>query len=294
MGHLKGLDLNDLDACLQRLAEEIKRQRFQTDVRTFAKRVDMVLPNPAAKPFLSDLKALGKVVIACRNRYRDDHLDLHGCGEKVRALIENHVRAAGIDPRVPPISLFSVEFKQHLASLTSDRAKASEIEQAIKSVLRVKLEEDPAYYQTLSRRLEEIIRKHSDKWEELVQQLLLFRDGMEQERTDQAAELGLSPVEFAFRNALMAELSAAAAASAAGDPATLAGDTEQRVIALTKTLVRDFEEATTIVGFFSKWDEVARIKRQIKRAILDQPFGSKVLVDAVTARFMDLGKKHFQ
>ena len=48
------------------------------------------------------------------------------------------------------------------------------------------------------------------------------------------------------------------------------------------------------MGFFSKWDEVARIKRQIKRAILDQPFGSKALVDAVTARFMDLGKKHFQ
>lgn len=220
MAHLKGLDLHDLDACLERLADELKRQRFQTDVRTFAKRVDMLLPNPAAKPFLPDLQALGKVVIACRNRYRDDQLDLRGCGEKVRALIDDHVRAAGIDPRVPPIQLFSVEFKERLDGLGSDRAKASELEQAIKTVLRVKLDDDPAYYQTLSRRLEEIIQKHSDKWAELVEQLLLFRDGMERERADQAARLNLSPVEFAFRNALVAELTAAATDAAAAPPST--------------------------------------------------------------------------
>jgi type I restriction enzyme R subunit len=68
----------------------------------------------------------------------------------------------------------------------------------------------------------------------------------------------------------------------------------QRVLDLAKELVSEFQEATQIVGFFDKWDEVARIKRQIKRAILDQPFGDKDLVDAVTERFMDLGKRHFR
>jgi len=61
-----------------------------------------------------------------------------------------------------------------------------------------------------------------------------------------------------------------------------------------RELVSEFQEATQIVGFFDKWDEVARIKRQIKRSILDQPFGDKDLVDAVTERFMDLGKRHFR
>jgi len=36
------------------------------------------------------------------------------------------------------------------------------------------------------------------------------------------------------------------------------------------------------------------IERQIKRAILDQPFGSKPLVAALTQRFMELGKRHFR
>jgi type I restriction enzyme R subunit len=71
-------------------------------------------------------------------------------------------------------------------------------------------------------------------------------------------------------------------------------ETHQRVLDMTKELVGEFQEATQIVGFFDKWDEVARIKRQIRRSILDQPFGEKDLVDAVTERFMDLGKRHFR
>jgi type I restriction enzyme R subunit len=286
--HLKGQDLQDIDACIAALEDELKRQQFEADFRTFSKQVEIVLPDPAANPFLGDLKALGKVVIGCRNRYRDEQLNLHGCGEKVRALIEEHVRATGVDPRVPPTKLFDVEFEQVLAAQTNDRAKASEVEHAIKAHLKVKLDDDPEYYQSLALRLEEIIQKYQQKWEELVQQLLLFRDGMEQERTQQNEDLGLSEIEGPFYRSLMAEIT-----KASGDD-SLDEETHQRVLDLTKELVSEFQEATQIIGFFDKWDEVARIKRQIKRSILDQPFGDKALVDAVTERFMDLGKRHFR
>ena len=130
------------DLCVLALADELKRQRFETDFRRFAKQVEIVLPDPAATPFLADLKALGNIVIRCRNRYRDPQLDIEGCGEKVRALIEEHVRATGVDPRVPPTKLFDVEFEQVLAAQTSDRAKASEVEQAIRAHIKIKLDED--------------------------------------------------------------------------------------------------------------------------------------------------------
>ena len=286
--HLRGLDRHNIDACIERFADELKRQRFEADFRTFAKQVEVVLPDRAALPFLPDLKALGKLIIGCRNRYRDAHLDIVGCGEKVRALIEEHVRATGVDPRVPPTQLFDVGFEQVLAAQTSDRAKASEVEHAIKAHLRIKLDDDPAYYQALSRRLEEIIQNHENKWAELVQQLLLFRDGIEQQRTQQASDLGLSDIEFAFHGVLLAEI-----ASATGEEAT-DEQTHEQVLALTRALVHEFAEATQIVGFFSKWDEVKRIERQIKRAILDQPFASKALIAAVTQRFLELGKRHFR
>ena len=286
--HLKGLDLQDMEACIAALEDELKRQQFEIDFRSFAKKVDIVLPDPAANPFLADLKALGKILIGCRNRYRDDQLNIVGCGEKVRALIEEHVRATGVDPRVPPTKLFDVEFEVMVAAQTNDRAKASEIKHATRQHINERWDDDPEYYQTLSRRLEEIIQKYEGKWQELVHQLLLFRDGMERERTQQANDLDLSETEFAFHGVLMAEIT-----KAAGD-GSMDEKTHQQVLELAKELVGEFEEATQIVGFFEKWDEVARIKRKIKRAILDQPFGDKALVDAVTQRFMDLGKRHFR
>ena len=59
-------------------------------------------------------------------------------------------------------------------------------------------------------------------------------------------------------------------------------------------LVAEFQEAAQIVGFFQKDDEMKTIKRQIKRSILDRPFGSKDLVAEVTDRFMDLAKVRFK
>ena len=72
------------------------------------------------------------------------------------------------------------------------------------------------------------------------------------------------------------------------------GETHQSVLDLTKELVANLQGATQIVGFFDKWDEIARIKLQIKRSILGQPFGDKALANAVTERFMDLAKVRFQ
>ena len=71
-------------------------------------------------------------------------------------------------------------------------------------------------------------------------------------------------------------------------------ETHQQVLDLTKELVAEFQEATQIVGFFQKDDEMRTIKRQIKRSILDRPFGSKDLVAEVTDRFMDLAKVRFK
>jgi len=286
--HLKGHDLQDIDGCITALADELKRQQFEADFRTFAKQVEIVLPDPAANPFLPDLKALGKVVIGCRNRYRDDQLDIVGCGEKVRALIEEHVRATGVDPRVPPTKLFDVEFKQAVNALGNDRAKASEIEHATKKVLRDRMEDDPEYYQSLSLRLEEIIQKYQGKWEELVQQLWLFRDGMERDKTQQNEDLGLSEIEGPFYRSLMAEIT-----KVTGED-TMDEATHQRVLDLTKELVSEFQEATQIVGFFQKDDEIKSVAKKIKRSLIDKGLDDPELRKEVTEAFMALGRRHFR
>lgn len=62
----------------------------------------------------------------------------------------------------------------------------------------------------------------------------------------------------------------------------------------TQTLVAVFDEATQIVDFFHKADEVKRMKKAIKRAVLDTSFGEKAMVNAVQERFLGLAQVKFK
>jgi len=288
MLHFKGLNIDDLDECILSLEDEAKRQLFQTDFQKFAKQMDIILPDPAATPFLGDLKKLGKISIGARNLYRDEQLDIAGAGEKVRQLIEEHVYSTGVDPKIPPIDLLAQDFKEKLNEHKSDRAKASEIENAIKHHIKINIEEDPEYYRPLSDRLKEIIQKGEEKWEVLVQMLMDFREHIEEDRKKGATDLDLSETEYAFHNILMAEVT-----NQTGD-GVVDEATHLRVIEVVKQLVDMMEEATSIVGFFNKWDEQKRVKKKIKRTILGEEFGNKELVGAITERFMELAEVKFK
>jgi type I restriction enzyme R subunit len=287
VAHFKGLDLNDLDECILSLHDEAKRQQFQTDFGRFAKQMDVVLPDASAKPFLGDLKRLGKIVHGARNLYRDEQLDISGAGEKVRQLIEEHIYSTGVNPKIAPIDLLAQDFKAKLDEHKSDRSKASEVENAIKDHIKVNLEQDPEYYEALSKRLGEIIKQNEEKWDSLVQMLLEFRGNIESDRQQQAQDIGLSDTEFAFHNILMAEVSRL-------HDEDVDEVTHQRVIAVVKQLVDMMQEATGIVDFFNKWNEVKAMKKRIKRTILSEDFGSKELVEAVSERFMDLAQAKFK
>jgi len=54
-----------------------------------------------------------------------------------------------------------------------------------------------------------------------------------------------------------------------------------------------FDAATETVDFFSKLDEVKRMKKEIKRAVLDCSYGDKTIVTVVQYRFMELAQTRF-
>ncbi len=288
MRHFKDVDKNDIDACVLSLKDEDKRQQFEIDFKKFAKQMDIIMPDPAARPFLSDLKFLGKVNLGARNLYRDSQLDLAGVGEKVRQLIDEHIRATGVNPKIPPVDLLAVDFKKKLNEHKSDRAKASEIEHAIKSHIDVNLDHDPEYYKSLSEKLKAIIEQQEEHWEELVQLLLDFRDGIESEHQKQADDLGLTDVEYAFHGILAAEI-----IRITGNE-SLDEATHDEVIQVTRDLVMMLDEATDIVDFFKKQDEIKKVKKRIKRRILDTSFDDADLRKAAMDRFMELAQVKFK
>jgi len=288
MSHFKGLDVSDEDACILSLEDDAKRQQFEIDFKKFAKQMDIIMPDEAAKPFLADLKFLGKVNHGARNLFRDEHLDIAGCGEKVRQLIDEHIRATGVNPKIPPVDLLATDFKTKLDEHKSPRAKASEIEHAIKHHINVNLDEDPEYFKKLSERLKSIIEKKEEHWDELVQQLLIFRDNIESDHKQQAKDHGLSEVEYAFYGILIGEVTRISGDESIDEP------THDEVKDVTKDLVKMLDDATGIVDFFRKQDEVKRVKKEIKRRILITTFDDANLRKAVMDRFMELAAVRFK
>ena len=281
--HFEGLDLDDLDACTQSLEDDVIRQTFQTDFRIFARQLDIILPDPAATPFLGDLKRLGKISVGARNLYRDEQLDIAGAGEKVRELIEEHVYSTGVDPKIPPVDLLAGNYEEELNKHKSSRSRASEIKNAISHHIKINIENDPEYYKKLSERLRDIIRQHEEKWDELVQLLMDFRDSIESDHQQKANELGLSQTELAFYNIFIAELG--------GDTNVDASDAN-KVKDVIQSLVQMLDEASQIVDFFNKWDEQKRVKREIKRVVIAN--FDETLVRPITERFMELAEVKFK
>jgi len=170
----RGCDLQDVDACVNLLAEARLRAQFTIALQEFLQTLNTVLPRPEALPYLPDARQLGLIRAQAFRRYRDQQLNIAGAEAKVRSLIDEYVISQGIDPRVPPIDILAAEFERHVASLRSPRAQAAEMEFAARHHIRRHFQEDPVYYRKLSERLAAILQAFADNWAALVDALRRF------------------------------------------------------------------------------------------------------------------------
>jgi type I restriction enzyme R subunit len=170
--HSRGIDrLADTEACVEALADERLRAEFAVKLKAFLTTLDVVLPRPEGLPFAPDAKKLAFIYARARNRYRDTPVLGKDVGAKVRKLIDDHVVSMGVDPKIPPVSLTDADFGSKLAREPNDRAKASEMEHAIRAHIREHLDQDPVAYRKLSERLRDVLAKLGEQWDELTREL---------------------------------------------------------------------------------------------------------------------------
>ncbi|HRL91922.1 MAG TPA: type I restriction endonuclease subunit R [Pseudomonas sp.] len=163
--------LEDTEACLLALEQEKVRAEFAVKLKAFLDSLDTVLPRPEGLPFVKDAKRLAYIHARARGRYKDMPQLGKDVGAKVRKLIDDHVISLGIDPKIPPIQLTDVDFEKQLSRSANDRAKASEMEHAIRSHIRKHADEDPVLFRKLSERLSELLKSLGEQWDDLVVQL---------------------------------------------------------------------------------------------------------------------------
>lgn len=173
------LGLDDEDACVNALVEDSAlRAEFADKFKDFARSLADTLPQPKALAYLGDAKRLGKIALRVRNLTRDDDLALvlADAAPKVSALIDEHIEAEGVDPTIGPVDLTDPAFAKEVDERKSVRAKAQVMEHAIRDYLTVLEDKHPGRAIALSERLEEVIEKLADRWDELLDALVELKD----------------------------------------------------------------------------------------------------------------------
>ncbi|MBQ0977862.1 type I restriction endonuclease subunit R [Micromonospora sp. M61] len=244
------------DACVEALADERLRVRFETALKAFTRSMEIVLPSETALPYVADAKAFGTIAHLARRRYRDHTLfDVRVYGEKVRALIDAHVQALGIEQKIPPISITAADYADKVSRLTSPRAKASEMEHAIRHHISERMDSDPAHYARLSEHLEHVLSELKDQWEQLALALADFLPVVTAGRTE--ATDGLDPLtEAPFHDLLIQALTE----NSREVTPERAGPLRQ----VTIDIVHLIREDVRLVGF---WDN-AHKREQLRRAVI--------------------------
>ena len=276
-------DPNDLNACVLVLEPKDVRAAFDLAFRRFSQSMDMLLPDRRALAYHADLRWLGKIRGAARARYRDDRLDLSGCGEKVRKLIADAVVADGVQILVKEVQLFSPEFEEKVEALRTDDAKASEMEHAIRHEVSVRLEENPAFYQSLRERLEAIIEERRQERLDAARQLSLLNSLREELKGEQtrAQDIGLDSRGFAIYGLLEEQRPIPVREDAA--PYNVANRD------LASLIDEEVAPFTKLVDWWQKDD----LQRQMRSKIKRQLRASGVEADAVeslAADIVDLAK----
>lgn len=292
------VDRGDLEACLKVLEPEDVRAEFDISFRRFTQSMDMLLPDPSALPYIKDLKWLGKVRNAARARYRDPGLDLSGCREKVRKIIEEHIRVPGIDRLLEPVSIFSERFDEEVARLSSTEAQASEMEHAIRHEISVRFEEDPVFYQSLKERVEKIIEEKKQERIDAARQLKLLQTIKDEMiNVHKVAEtMGISETELAFYN-LLSNVVVGAGSSrpfSSSDILKVAeehapyGEEKEPKKELAGLILESLEKLA-VIDWIHKEDVQRQMRRQIKRHL--RAAGYKLdEIEPLTTGLMELAR----
>ncbi|MEG3918503.1 HsdR family type I site-specific deoxyribonuclease [Microcoleus sp. T3_A4] len=201
-----GCTIDDLDDCVDLLRDERLRVEFNNYLKDFLDTLDTILPRPEARypyNFVQDAKKLGLIKKSVADLYRDERFNVFNFNtkEKVRALIDQYIESQGIDPKVPPIDIMSLDFKTHVQRHRSIKAQAAEMEFAARHHITIRYDEDPVYYKNLSDKLQEILESLAENWQEKLQALRKYIEEIQIGR--QTDETGLDPkTQLPFLNIL--------------------------------------------------------------------------------------------
>jgi type I restriction enzyme R subunit len=246
-------------AAVTLLKDEKIRADFDVHLKKFFMSMDIILPHQAAHPYRVPAKRFGYILRVAKERYKDTSLDLGDAGQKVKALINEHLISLGINPKVPPVELLADDFIEKLNKHAGDNseAKASEMEHAIRKHCTVHHDEDPAFYKSLSEKVEKLIEQYKGQWELLAEELEKLRGVAIAGRV--VGEEGMNKEATTFY---------AHIANEAFTDGKVPADAKAKMKVLMKTIVETLQESIGSIDYWTNADKQKRTRSDIKTALM--------------------------
>ena len=177
------------------------------------------------------------------------------------------------------MSILDPDFDRHVAVERSPRAKASEMEHALRYHIRKHLGEDPEHYGKLSERLGAILKELHDRWDELVDAL---RELVNEARKGRGEEdsAGLDPeTQAPFLGVLKQEIH--------GDE-KMASEELRQFAEVVVALVDHIQREIQLVGFWRSQYAQDTLHKWIVRFLDDRDLLPYERLPSVADRLLDL------
>ncbi|GCB45847.1 type I restriction endonuclease subunit R [Streptomyces sp. NL15-2K] len=201
------------EALLDALADPLVRGEFDELARDFLTALGAVLPRPYALTYEQLAGNLGEVQYLARQRYLDgrDEFSPRRYAAKVRRLIADHIRATGVELRVPPVELTAPDFMERVDANPDARARTRYMVSRLRTHITAKIGTDRARYELFSTRLEEIVQRMRQDFEQAADDLARLRGEIVAEPEETGPHLDPLTERPVYR-ALVRELEQAGAA----------------------------------------------------------------------------------
>ncbi|MCB4776835.1 MAG: type I restriction endonuclease subunit R [Sulfurovum sp.] len=214
-------DQESYEVCL---ADEEKRKRFYDCLSHYARALKLALSSDKMEEVFSakeivnykeKMKFYAQLRKAVRIRYHEQ-VDFGKYEKQMQKLLDTFISADEVNQLTKLVNIFDEEFEKELERVVGDNARADSILSATTAVITEKRESNPAYYDKLSKRIQEIIEEYREKRlteEEKLKHAKEIRDllikGETQEASSYPNEIGHSSHAKAFYDNLKEHFSEA-------------------------------------------------------------------------------------
>ena len=206
---------------------------------------------------------------------------LKWASEKVRKLIDKHLKNIGIYEKVASVSMLSEDFPKITGMYKGHKSQASAMEHAIRWQIKVNLEnKDPGLYQQFKDRLDSIISTYQGNWVQMIKEL---------EELKKAIEIGRpSDPRFTTLQAPFYEWIKHCASI------EITQEIDALIVAEAKKICEFIKEVIGIANFWEKNDEVKALSDRIASRL--RMGGLRTVIDnkdELTAQIMSICKSNY-